>query len=106
MGYRDIQGGNTKVVAWSLIEIAAALVSSCLPTLRPLFANTSFGGFLGSIVSVLLLHSRTSKSYDEGQGVEEVTVITIGGTRTKLAPVHVPKRKDYSLELKNCGNIA
>lgn len=105
MGYHDIRGGNTTVVAWSLTEIAATLVSSCLPTLRPLFANTPFSGFLGSRVSVLLLHSRTSKSYD-AEGVDEVTIITIGGTRTKLAPVHTPKQKYYSLELKNVGIIA
>lgn len=109
LSYRDIQGENTKVVVWSLVELAAALTGACLPTLKPLFANTSLGGFLGSIFSVLSLTSRTTQASRRESAQQTPTVVTIGGSGQKNANVALSEKGSKgssSLDLSDVGDLA
>jgi hypothetical protein len=106
LSYRDIRGENTKVVAWSLVEIVAALIGCCLPTLRPLFANTSLGGFLGTIFHVLSSRSRSIQSSKQEDDDEKLTVVTIGGSSSKKKGASSRDSKGSSLDLNDVGNLA
>jgi hypothetical protein len=102
MSYRDIQGENTKIVVWTLVEIVAALMGSCFPTLRPLFAGSSFGSFLGSIFSVLALSSRASR---DSRHEDRVHVVTIGGSEPKNVAASEKNSRGSESDLSD-GNLA
>jgi hypothetical protein len=106
MSYRDIQGENTKIVLWTLVEIVAALMGSCFPTLRPLFAGTSFGSFLGSIFSVLALSSRGSRDSRQGRDEDRVHVVTIGGSEPKNVAASEKDSRGSESDLSDVGNLA
>ncbi|KAL6715742.1 hypothetical protein ACLMJK_006703 [Lecanora helva] len=50
------------LVAWTTVEPTLGVISACLPTLRPLFAGMSPESLMGSIRSVLSLHSMRGSS--------------------------------------------
>ncbi|KAH4217063.1 hypothetical protein HBI81_140120 [Parastagonospora nodorum] len=106
LSFRDIQGENTKVVVWTLVEIVAGEIGCCLPTLRPMFANTSFGSFLGTIFSVLSISSHSSQPSKHDIN-EKLTVVTIGGSgaSTKDSSGSVKDSMRSSLSLNDVGNL-
>ncbi|KAL5116624.1 hypothetical protein ACEQ8H_005502 [Pleosporales sp. CAS-2024a] len=106
IGYRDLQGQNTTMVAWTLIEIVAALVACCLPTLRPLVANTACGTFFTSVFSAMFLRSRTSGSSRRDECDAKLAEVTIGGSERKTPHVdEEEKENSESPVLRDVGNL-
>lgn len=52
-----MQGLITNILIWGQVEASIAVVAACLPTLRPLFHGKSPESLIGSIRSILSLHS-------------------------------------------------
>ncbi|KAF2034622.1 hypothetical protein EK21DRAFT_107752 [Setomelanomma holmii] len=105
LSYRDVQGENTKIVIWSLVGIVASLIGATLPTLRPLFANTSLGSFLGSIFSVISLHSWRGSTREEKED-EKLAQVTIGGSEWKGPQISDGgSSKADSMSLKDVGRL-
>jgi hypothetical protein len=100
-----IAGENTQVVAWTLIEIVAALVGCCLPTLRPLVVNTVLGSFFSGVFSAMSLRSRASESSRREEYDRQLAVVTIGGSDQKSPSVKVEEEKPASLVLRDVGNL-
>jgi hypothetical protein len=125
-GYRDLQGilkpffsllwltlilslgGNTTGVAWTLVEIVAALVGCCLPTLRPLFTDTFLGGYIRSIFSAIPLRSRGKSSAQTDEDDGKLAVVSIGGRELKRSGLLVKEKEDSacSVELNDVGRLA
>jgi len=99
-GHRDLLAVDTSIVIWSVVEVGAAIIGSCLPTIRPLFRGNSPESLIGSIRSVFSLQSigRTSPRH---QGYNED--ITVGNeidlhTLTKTGSKPASKSGQNSLE--------
>lgn len=108
VGSRDLQGINTNISAWILVEIAAALIACCLPTLRPLFANTSLGALLGSLFSAVSSHSRQSRHSRQGKYDGALAAVSIGGSEMKNPRVEAKEKgsEASSLQLSDVGSLA
>jgi hypothetical protein len=108
VGSRDLQGINTNISAWILVEIAAALIACCLPTLRPLFTNTSLGAFLGSLFSAASSQSRQSRQSRQERYDGGMAAVTIGGSEMKHPGVSAKEKgsEASSLRLSDAENIA
>jgi hypothetical protein len=70
-------------VIWSIVEVSAALVGCCLPTLRPLISDSSrsLGTFLRSIRSTKSLASSQRESTHDRNSGDELAFASIGGTK-------------------------
>lgn len=56
-------------IYWSLVEASLAIVSACLPTIRPLFKGLSPESVIGSIRSLFSLHSIRSRFSPTGSKI-------------------------------------
>ncbi|KAH7413886.1 hypothetical protein DE146DRAFT_750076 [Phaeosphaeria sp. MPI-PUGE-AT-0046c] len=106
LGYRDLQGQNSQVVAWTLIEIVAALVGCCLPTLRPLFTNTTFGRLMSSLFSTVSVRSRKGRLSEKKMSDENLAIVTIGGTKLKNSNMEHRETESDPSQLRDVGNLA
>ncbi|KAH8732050.1 hypothetical protein GQ44DRAFT_746004 [Phaeosphaeriaceae sp. PMI808] len=106
MGYRDLQGQNTTMVLWTLVEIALALIGCCLPTLRPLLSNTLLGTVFGNLISAVSFRFRRSQSTRQDKLDGNLAIVSIGGTKWKDPDMSAKEKNPQSLTLSDVGNLA
>lgn len=84
-GYRDLIGGNailaidpntannqsavlTTVAVWSQVEAGIAVITACLPSIRPLFHRKSLESLVNSLRSAISLHSLNNSQHRPDHG--------------------------------------
>ncbi|KAL2036478.1 hypothetical protein N7G274_010813 [Stereocaulon virgatum] len=62
-GYRDLIAVLTTVAVWSQVEAGIAVITACLPSIRPLFHRKSLESLVNSLRSAISLHSLTDSQH-------------------------------------------